>query len=162
MGIPGSARKAKLPPPSPGAIVRNKRKRKERDALTAECRAARARTGALVREIRVLSRRQAVWAREFQDRLVNTVGWIASLLVWQSRAVAAPEAAAHLATVARRVAEFGHVHRPQPLVDGGAAGEASAHSRDVLPYVSERLPISPGKAAGSSFPISPEQPENEP
>lgn len=171
MSIPGSARRSELRRPAPGKVVGNKREQNEHDALTADWQAARVRTGALVREMRVLSRRHAVLAREFEHRLVNSVRWIASLLLLQSRAAATPEAAAHLATVAHRVAVFGRVHRRPPVVDRWASGGAGRHLHAALPCIPERLFISPGEEAGedpgsrasptSRFPTSPEHPEKE-
>jgi two-component system, sensor histidine kinase PdtaS len=74
------------------AVGRATRKQNQRDALTSELQAARARETAWLREKSDLLQRQDMLTQEFEHRLVNGLQIIVSLLSLQSRRVS-PEAA---------------------------------------------------------------------
>ena len=98
------------------AVGRATRKQNQRDALTSELQAARARETAWLREKSDLLQRQDMLTQEFEHRLVNGLQIIVSLLSLQSRSVG-PEAATQLIIASRRVASFGRVHRRLHLLD---------------------------------------------
>ena len=103
--------------PTRRVVGRDMREQDQRDALTAELKAALAREQALLLDKGELLLRQDTLAQEFEHRLVNSLQTIVSLLSLQSRAATTPEAAAQLTIAARRVAAFGRVHRRLHLLD---------------------------------------------
>jgi two-component sensor histidine kinase len=102
--------------PRGGALRIDAREKNDRDALTAELRAACVREATWLREKTDLLRRQEMLAQEFEHRLINSLQIIVSLLSLQSR-TAGPEAAAQLTVAAHRVASFGRVHRELHRLD---------------------------------------------
>jgi two-component sensor histidine kinase len=97
--------------------VRDKPVRQQRATTTAELKNALAREDALLREKGDLLQRQAMLAREFEHRLLNSLQLIVSLLSLQSRTATTPEAATQLNIAANRVAALGRVHRRLHLLD---------------------------------------------
>ncbi len=90
---------------------------RHRDALTADLNESLAREKLLLGQKHDLSQRQIMLTQEFEHRLINSLQLIVSMLSLQSRAAAAPEAAAQLMIAARRVGALGRVHRRLHVLD---------------------------------------------
>jgi len=90
---------------------------KQHDVLRAELIAAHTREELLLREMRALSQRQDMMAREFEHRLINGLQLVVSLLSLQSRTAPTPEASMQLTVAARRVAALGRVHHRLHALD---------------------------------------------
>lgn len=100
-------------------------------ALTADLAASHSREKALALDLLNLSQQQVIHTQEFQHRLINGMQLIVSLLSLQSRSAATPEAAAQLATAARRVAALGRVHRQLHLLDHQAHVELRTYLQQL-------------------------------
>lgn len=89
----------------------------QREALLADLRNAQVREQLLLIERQELARRQAMFAEEFEHRLMNSLHLVSSLLSLQSRAATSQEAKGQLHIASLRVAALGRVHHRLHLLD---------------------------------------------
>jgi len=99
-------------------VERNLIDQRRDDALVAELQASLVREGALRKEMRDLTQRHVMLAREFEHRITNGLQLIAGLLSLQSRSTPTPEEArTQLNIAARRVVALGTVNHRLHLSD---------------------------------------------
>lgn len=99
------------------AVSMYEREVEKQKATEAELRQSAARETAPLRQQDDLIRRQDIFSKESEHRLLNGLQLVTSLLTMQGRAAESAEAAALLTAAANRVAAIGRVHRHLHALD---------------------------------------------